>query len=565
MRDPRHTLRKLALLFGLCALLVGFVGALPREERRSPEAEAALTLEMARLNAERGAGVPVQPLLPIETVWDLEDTRAPAEAPLVEWMENGGGALGFDRESGTFYCPIGSGLDAWPQLSLTAGGAEGLSVAFVDDYEWDAPADAVREGTAYSVIAWTETAYQYGFLVFTGLPVVTLAVTEYDALTEERDMAARCTVAAPDYEPLALPARVHLRSGGFAKEYDKWSYRVEFQERTAKGRYRGAAASVLGMEADTDWLLISNASDKVVVRNHMGFDLWNRFFPAGDGIAMLQSRLVEVFVQDQYMGMYQLMQRVDPVKEIARLGGNLGTDGVCRVIKPENLGRRPTINLLDTCGFIIEMRQTPKGDLASGLAIFGDFIRLQKTRRAPDVLSDAEFAALAPERVDTEQLMAFFLFMQAAGLPYDNVVNNVYIYGTREDGHPVYRFSPWDMDMGFQQLFPKERDNLNEWMELPVRMLNLNLGGTREALWRLFEEKRETILSDDALYAWFLETEEMVNASGAFRRDSLKWRGEDAELSLAQQMEFTVEHMKTIERYLNESWLPDGREKKTDL
>ena len=44
----------------------------------------------------------------------------------------------------------------------------GLTLCFVDDYAYDACADAIRDGYAYQIMAYTDEAYSYSDVVFTG-------------------------------------------------------------------------------------------------------------------------------------------------------------------------------------------------------------------------------------------------------------------------------------------------------------------------------------------------------------------------------------------------------------
>ena len=79
----------------------------------------------------------VQPVMEIEEIWAIEDSRRESDAPLVTCLENHGMRLGYDAQENTFYCPIGLDTgDEWPQLHLTAPGARGVQLVFVDDYSY---------------------------------------------------------------------------------------------------------------------------------------------------------------------------------------------------------------------------------------------------------------------------------------------------------------------------------------------------------------------------------------------------------------------------------------------
>ena len=318
---------------------------------------------LARSPAYR-AQTAVEPMLELEEIWALEDEREESETPLVAGMRNGDQEMGYDAESGTFYCTIGMETgETWPELALfaqAADGAENLRVVWVDDYSYDYAGDAVREGWRYELLAYTDTAFAYVGVVFTGLPIVTLHVDGgVDALGEEYT-PARMAVSGAGYAGVNSGAMVHLRGGGFVKEYPKFSYRVELHTLSAHGDEKNDL-NVLGMPADSDWLLIANAADSTCSRNELAWGIWRDWNADGRGFMLQQSQMVEVFVEDEYVGIYQLMQRIRPDEEIVRMGGNLNTDLCTRVIKDVNIESRPVIDLMDSVNFWAELRYAPQG------------------------------------------------------------------------------------------------------------------------------------------------------------------------------------------------------------
>lgn len=116
----------------------------------------------------------------IEELWEIEDEREESVEPLVTALENHEVPLAFDRESNTFYCTLGLENGAeWPELHLTAPGArKGTAICFADDYTYDWCDEAIREGYAYQLMAYTDSEYAYFNLVFTGLPLVMLKAGE---------------------------------------------------------------------------------------------------------------------------------------------------------------------------------------------------------------------------------------------------------------------------------------------------------------------------------------------------------------------------------------------------
>lgn len=558
----RVKLAKTGLLIALLvAVTVPLADCLTRYQGSPQENDAAHVIEpMVRLldeSAANCADVAVDPMMDIEEIWAIEDAREEAEGPLVIGMRNGDHVLGYDAPSQTFYCTIGLDFpdDAWPQLELYVQGADGetpVNAVFVDDYTYDYPADSVADGYRYEMLAYTESEFQYFGIVFTGLPIVTLHAEE----TIGDEYTPVCvSVSSSENEAVTSMAKAHLRGGGYDKGIDKQSYRIEFHRISDTGKDKKADISVLGFEPDSDWLLISNAGDVSGMRNELGFDMWRKWNEGSEAFMLLGSRMVEVFVQDQYRGMYQLMQRIDEEKELTLMGGNLATDLTARMIGPRNGTGKPVSEMSMPLGGCMELRHTPEWmSVEAGFKEFEHYVALNLDSAHEDYLDDETFTSLALKKVNVDELMSYFLFMNVCSLPLDNVRNNVYIWAMKHERGYVYTLSPWDMDWGFNQLFTDGTDSMNLWMLLPVRMLDLDIGGSREALWRIWREKKAALLTEDAVYQWFEEKEELINASCAYRRDREYWWNESSDLNLSEMSAQMMMKISIIDQYMREVW-----------
>ena len=270
--------------------------------------------------------------------------------------------------------------------------------------------------------------------------------------------------------------------------------------------------------------------------------------------------MVEVFVNDEYAGLYQLMERVNFEQEIIDMGGDPATDYAARVINAMNIEDRPTLDLRERTNFIVELRHAPPGvSSARAFEQLEPYFKMNvQLSGESEALEPEVFSALAARCSDVREMMEFFLFTQSAGLGYDNVFNNVYIWALREGDHYVYHLSPWDMDMGFTKLFGSEEDSINLYLRQACRMLDLNVEDARQVIRDIWSEKRETILSDDAMYQRVEGFQEMINASGAYLRESEKYRGGAQELDLTEILVFAVEHLHTVDREIERMWPLEG-------
>lgn len=528
--------------------------------RYTPEEDAASRMIRLWMDGEEEHGAPVMDLIELEEAWAIEDTHTEAAEALVERMFNGDEILGYDRASRTYYCTLGTAnTEEWPELALSALGKEGVSVGFIDDYTYDDCRDAIAGGYHYELMAYTDTEYEYIDVVFTGLPIVTIHVDGGAEITVDADVGADVHIASAAEGALYSRTLIHRRGGGAYVGVPKHSYRLEFRSVNLKGRERQTERSVLGMEADSDWLLIANSSDVTAIRNHLCWQCWKNWTDEPQ-FAELESRLVEVFLDDEYVGIYQLMQYVNPQKELLRMGGSLQTDTLVRLITVMNPGDRPRKSRVEWDGHELELRYAPQGMTAEeAFAIYEPFndVDIRRTRE----MSDGEFAAIIEKHFDVRELLDYFMFVQMYGLT-DNVRNNLYIWALREeDGTYRYHFSPWDMDqsLGSEESRIGEGEMVSYEMQMINRMLDLNLFDSREIMWSIFEEKRAGELSDDGIYQWLDEVETEINATGAYLRESEKWRGGEQPLDLSEMCARMMNFQELFETHASWMW-PVGEE-----
>ena len=172
-------------------------------------------------------------------------------------------------------------------------------------------------------------------------------------------------------------------------------------------------------------------------------------------------------------------------------------------------------------------------------------------------LSDQQCAELVQTHMDIPDLMSYYLFLQACILTQDNVHNNAFIWMFWKDGRWIYKLSPWDMDKGLRGNFLEDGSQeirFTNQLIVARRILDLNLQDSRRILHSIWEEKRNTVLSDEALDNWIMSAEERINASGAYRRETEKWYGDAQELNLSEILYFVNSQMQIIDELINYFW-----------
>ena len=458
----------------------------------------------------------VEPCRDIEDIWAIEDAREESDAPLVTALDNNGQALGYDAASNTFYCTLG--LDhgeEWPQIHLTAPGAKGVSLCFVDDYTYDWCADAIRDGWAYQILAYTDDAYSYASLVFTGLPIISLETQE--ALRPHEDIPVRVSVSAAGEAGLTACGRAHERGDTSLRMRPKHGIKVEFTRHADGTRKTEQEMPLLGRT--DEFILIACSMDYLLIRDKLSWDLWNGISSEDEAFGPRETAYCEVFAGDAYLGVYVMMKPYDYAQELARLGADApAADSLYRLAgRSVHEFDKPLIQ--DHRGMYYEQHYAPSGE--TGHAALSPYLALFAEE------DDALFSERALELLDIDSVIRYALFVQACGMT-DNEHNNLYIVAHRtEDGYR-YLFAPWDLDVSWGR---DDDENAEVWYDFPIfdRLVELDCGGVvRDRLAAIWQQMRENGFSGENVGSLLDGYNAALNDSGAFYRDAERWNRPNA-------------------------------------
>ena len=383
----------------------------------------------------------------IEEIWAIEDAREESDAALVTALENHGVPLAYDAAVNTFYCTLGlENGETWPELHLTAPGEKRVQMRFVDDYSYDWCQDAVRDGYAYQVIAYTETEFSYFDIVFTGLPQLCFE-TGGAEITQESDTPVRVTMAAFGEELLVSTGRMHLR-GASTLLFEKKSYKLEFT-RERNGAAKKIEQSVPGFGLADDIALLPCLNDETKMRDRLGWDLWAQLREDDEPCGARTTGSVEVFKDGEYFGLYLMVEPVDIQDELVLAGeDHLETDSVFRTAALNFSRDREYVKHphRENAGYELYYAPQSADTKDERFASLQPYIELTK------IEDDEEFAARALELFDLDAMLSYALMMQGGAIA-DNFFNNMYIWAHPTQGGMQYRFAPWDLDVswGFER------------------------------------------------------------------------------------------------------------------
>ena len=454
----------------------------------------------------------------IEEIWAIEDSRRESEAPLVTRLENDGVPLAYDAGSNTFYCTLGlENGDAWPELHLTAPDAKGVQVSFVDDYSYDWCIDALRDGYVYQGIAYTDTAFSYFDVIFTGLPQLCIDTKGQEMTTE--DSPVHVTMAAYGEAPLSSTGRMHLR-GASTLLFEKKSYKLEFT-RERDGSAKKIEVSVPGFGWADDLALLPCWHDETKMRDRLNWDMWAQLNEDDEPFGARKTGYVEVFKDGEYFGLYLMVEPVDITEELALAGEkHLETDSVYRTAALNFARDREYYTHAHRANAGYELYYAP----AAADTFEKRFAGLMPYVELTKIEDDEAFAARALALFDQDQMLRYALMMQGAAIA-DNFFNNMYIWAQPEQDGVKYRFAPWDLDIAWGFEKHEIGEEFERWLFFPVldRMLNLDAGGIRRMAYDMWQELRKSIFSMEYLEGKLEEYTVELGESGALMRDAERW------------------------------------------
>ena len=380
---------------------------------------------------------------------------------------------------------------------------------FVDDYTYDWRSEAVAEGYAYQVLAYTETAFGYFDLVFTGLPIVQLAAET--PITSE-DTQVQFTFSVFGETAQSTPARAHLRGDRSLSWKPKGGYKIEFTRGGDSGK---VPQHVAGLCETDEIILLPLAIDSTMMRDRLSWDIVSMAFDPDESFGGLPNQYVELFVDGRYEGVYLMMTPYDIGEEMRKEGQEtIFRDSLYRVTSLEMEKDRPVLPDPTSPETGFELFYAPSA--AHGFDGLQEYLTLMTEE------DDAKFTQKALACLDLDSLLRYTLIMQL-GCMVDNAGNNLYIWAHSQGGQTRYRFAFWDMDLTWGLYAGDEGDR---WVELPVadRVIALDVGGARSRIGEIWADLQRRGVTEETIDALVTQYVHELGDSGAYARDAQRWK-----------------------------------------
>lgn len=310
------------------------------------------------------------------------------------------------------------------------------------------------------------------------------------------------------------PAGVELR-GRSSMSFPKNQFGVELQDADGEAR----EANLLGMGAESDWVLNGAWVDRALFRNKMTYDLFEE--AGGDAEYGAESRFCELTLNGETWGVYVLTERVKRDASRIDLSASGETDGSSFVLKLDESGGFAT-NML---GYGTWTAIYPRQEDATIEALDGIRSTLLSWTGAAWSADPGDDKTGIFAYVDMDSAIDFVL-MEEFAKNNDGYFLSVHLW--KDEGGLIH-FVPWDIDLGYGQPSYNDNENPETWIAYRPDLVAAFADDPdfHDAMAARWEELRAGPMDRDALQARIDDYEATLSEAAA--RNFERWPIEDVD------------------------------------
>ena len=362
--------------------------------------------------------------------------------------------------------------------------------------------------------------------------------------------------------PVSYEAKIKWRGGSTNTEgKHKRNYKIKFKEKQ----------QFFGLKADKNWILDAGQQDLFRLRNRIATELWNDFarkpYYTADGsevVTGVRGRVVEVFLNDEYIGIYSLTETMDN----KMLGLKKSKKGIIhgQLWKTSGRGLSMMYNTppaFDNTSSTWDVFETKYPDIKDVNPT--DYSPLWKAINFVVNSSDEEFKDSVAYYFDLPVVEDYYIYTQTL-CAVDNIGKNMYwaIYDSKES--PKITFAVWDLDLTvgssylkvFDERYTSPNHIIKGYFNLIKRLIATNAGNFNSQVRERYWSARKDVLSTDSLIARYKSYYQLLKKCGAAERETQRWSGDtdilEQKIDYDKEMEhianWITRHMKVLDRQL---------------
>jgi|GEM_PF-5605198 len=440
----------------------------------------------------------------------------------------------YDAASNTVFISQSLNKDDW-EGSLICSGADS-TLYLLEDSALHGKEAAIADGHIFHLLIADGKSYAEVNMAVSGLPIICIDYDYDENADYTEDHMARfrlidAGVTSRNKDSLDLYCQFHWR-GATAMEWDKKSYRISLCDESGKSVKR----NLLNMRKDEDWILNAMYTDSSKVREKAVYQFWNAAQNLEENpMPSADMEYVELFVNNEYEGLYGLMTRVD------RKTMELNSHDLVYKIDSDDFISDDDLKAADAAGAKVITDDTgeklaeiryPKNNPMT----WKPFMYFQSFVEGERSLQDLEKMGY---NIDLDSLADYQLFLLYTMTVDNDWKNNLIIIKNREKTKAAVSFNAWDLDYtlgdvwtdenSFSKKFSEESAGITDeeyyMPESASFMAALEddpqeMEGILEAKAGLWQKNG---LNADYLCGLIEKANAQITSSGALQRDAQRW------------------------------------------
>ena len=474
-----------------------------------------------------------------------------------------GGPVPCDAPSTTVFIPCdlqtvqGTGQTGnCKDLAAGLSGSEKNASVFLLTDDWTGvPEEAVRESHPFRAVLVSGKKRMSFQVVLTGLPAVCLHRTDQEEIVRKEVHEGRIRIITgagsgtekdPDDAGKEFRCTFHVR-GNVSSTLDKKPYKISLVDE----RGEKTDASWLGLRRDDDWILNPLFTDSTRVREMTAYELWEETASCTPGPeASSHMKYTEVFLDNEYQGIYTLMEPLDR-KQLGLKRGDIlykidrwDWEYPYLDLYEEKEGEE-VLEILNDHGLpCVEIRYPLAWDSTATWKPMEAFHSFCFRTKDPETLTDAGLSA------DLDSVVRMDLFCTLIHGMDNNWKNTFLIARKTPEGYSLYR-TIWDMNYSFGDVFIYQpEENYVIFDPDTARSLKSREDSTfdyaafletdpelEDSLRKLWTSWRQAGISASSVCGMAERNREILESSGAMIREAERWPLETGGREEMEEME----------------------------
>lgn len=404
----------------------------------------------------------------------------------------------------------------------------------------------------YEIYVYNDEYYYILDLVISDVPIVNihdLDISKYNNLSNdhfvdmfndsEEDLKEKKMVGISISNILQNNGNTSFSSYGYMTErgasssfFDKKSYKLKMNDRFG----------LQNIKDDNIWVLDALYTDSSKIRNKLSSDLWNLINDNQRINNDLSCVFVEVFIDDEYVGLYTLKEKVD--KSVTRNSDNgllmkatmhLVDDRINKFLDNPNILYKGRILNFEIKDYDSDTYDNFIDNMYSFYSGVRDYESIFNTYYIDNYINYKIFVALISGE--------------------DNVTSNQ--YHSMVDEHSKILITPWDMDLTWglywnldtplHSEFLYEKDFEYSWLDNNITK-NFD-EKTFSLMKKRYWELRKKIITVDTINNYLDSYEKLLIESNSTERDSKLWYEYDVEFEIERIREWAIRRIDFLDGY----------------